>query len=166
MQNFSLPVSTALDSVRNVKENSRKSYVDTVQKIIRSDPFDGHKFYIFSFMKRVDDMAGVKKMYHQPRLTRPVPVPGSTLMRVDPKNPEEATIIWTLPNEESFGMYKVGMTFTDPFVFECIETFQKNPRKFMERDEWDLPEEKIREIYVTKLKREKREKTERSLPKV
>lgn len=165
MQNFSLSVKDAIDSVQFVKENSRQSYVDTIQSIIKSDPFDGHPFYIFSFIKRVDDYSGVKKMYHQPRLTRPEPVPGSTLMRVHPQDPGTATIIWTLPNEESFGMYKIGMTFTDPFVFECITTYQKNPKKFMERDEFDLSEEKIREIYKSKLLREKREKR-KPLPKV
>ena len=118
----------AFDSIQNVKENSEKGYCDMVQSIVKQKPFGDHKFYIFQFWKRIDDESGIKKMFHQPRLTKPEPVPGTTLLRVDPQDPETCTIIWTLPNENDFGLYKHGKMFSDPFVFECIEKYQSLER--------------------------------------
>ena len=104
------------------------------------------------FVKRVDDLSGIKKMYMQPRLTKPEPLPGTTLMHVDPKNPTYAKIIWTLPNENTFGLYKYGKMFSDPFVHECIEKYLTNPNLLMQKEDGDLPEETIREIYKSKAK--------------
>lgn len=149
MQRFCITTSHARDNIQFFRENSEKDYCDTIQKIIASDPFSGNDFYIFSFVKRVDDVSGVKKMYHQPRLTRPAPVPGTTLLRVKPSDPESATIIWTLPNQENFQLYKAGKMFADLFVWECIEKYEKDPEEMMRPDPKDLPDDKIREIYAS-----------------
>lgn len=155
MQNFVLPVMTVKDNVQYFKENSERDYVKCIQDLIKSKPFGDHVFYIFSFVKRVDDAAGIKKMYHQPRLTKPEPVPGTTLMKVNPKYPEEARIIWTLPHEENFNLYKLGKAFSDPFVYECIETYLRDPTEFMLREPDDLTDEQIKEIYEGKAKKAK-----------
>lgn len=147
MQNFYLSQGHIQDNTQFWKENSEKDYVNCIQNLIQSRPFGDHKFYIFSIVKRVDDESGIKKMYHQPRLTRPDPVPGTTLIKVDPNDPETATIIWTLPNEENFNFYKSGKLFADPFVHECIEKYRKNPRELITADPDDLSESQIREIY-------------------
>jgi hypothetical protein len=97
-------------------------------------------------------------MYHQPRLTKPEPVPGSTLLRVDPSNPENAEIIWTLPNQENFKLYEHGKMFADEFVHECVQLYLKNPRELMKKEEGDLPEAKIRELWIAYLKKLKRER--------
>ena len=86
-------------------------------------------------------------MYHQPRLTRPEPLPGTTLMKVDPKDPEMAIIIWTLPNRENFELYKHGKMFSDPFVNECIDKFLNNPKELCRQSKEDPSEEQIRDIY-------------------
>lgn len=150
MQKFYIDKYQVFDNVEYFKQNSEKDYVQTIQNIISSDPFGGHCFYIFSFVKRVDDVSGIKKMYHQPRLTKPDPLPGTTLLRVNPKYPEEATIIWTLPNEEEFNLYKYGKMFEDPFVFECIEKYLHNPQELTKYIPGDLSDEQIREIYKSK----------------
>jgi len=147
MQNFYLSGGAISDNTAFWKENSEKDYVQCIQNLIQSKPFGEHKFYIFSFVKRVDDTSGVKKMYHQPRLTRPDPLPGTTLMKVDPRDPGTATIVWTLPNQENFGLYSPGKMFADSFVQECIEKFMKDPRSMIQRDPDDLSEDKIRDIY-------------------
>ena len=147
MQEFFLTKSKVLDNTQFWKENSEADYCKTIQQIIKSDPFEGHKFYIFQFVKRVDDISGVKKWYHQPRLTKPDPLPGTTLLRVDPKDPDTVTIIWTLPNEENFGLYGTGKIFGDSFVYECIQKFLHNPRALMQPEEGDVPETKMRELY-------------------
>ncbi len=147
MQNFYLSQGHILDNTQFWKENSEKDYVNCIQNLIQSKPFGDHKFYIFTIVKRVDDDSGVKKMYHQPRLTRPEPVPGTTLIKVDPNDPETATIIWTLPNEENFGMYKEGKMFANSFVHECVEKYKRNAKDMAKPDPDDLSETEIREIY-------------------
>ncbi len=147
MQNFLLSKSQVMDNVQYFKENSEKGYCDMVQKIIESRPFGNHKFYIFQFVKRVNDDTGVKVMHHQPRLTKPEPVPGTTLLRCDPNDPGHVTIIWTLPNQENFNMYRLGKMFSDPFVHECVEKYLKNPKEMMKPEEGDLSEDKMREVY-------------------
>lgn len=155
---YYLTKNEALDSVQNFKENSEKDWVQCVQSLVQSNPFGDHKFYIFMFIKRVDDVSGIKKMYHQPRLTKPEPVPGSTLLRVDPKYPEDANIIWTLPNQENFTMYKEGKFFEDPFVHDCVQKFLHNPKELMKPEDGDLPEEKMKELWINYLRRLRTEK--------
>lgn len=140
----------ALDTVYNVKENLEEKYVSTIQGIIASRPFGNHKFYIFSFMKRVCDITGVKKLFHYARLTKPEPLPGTTLLRVDPNCPEEAYIVWSLPNDEAFNLYKVGRMFSDPFVHECIMKYLYNREELMKPEPGDLTDEQIRNVYKEK----------------
>lgn len=150
MQNFIITKNKIMDNVQFFKENSENDYVECIQSLIASKPFEEHKFYIFSFVKRVDDVAGIKKMYHQPRLTKPEPIPGSTLIRVDPKDPETALILWTLPNQENFNLYKYNKLFGDRFVDECVEKFKTNPMAMCEPEPDDLTEDQIRDIYECK----------------
>lgn len=86
-------------------------------------------------------------MYHQARLTRPEPLPGTTLMKVDPKDPLNAVIIWTLPNQENFSLYKYGKMFGDPIVYESVQKYLTNPRELIQRDPDDLNDEQIRQVY-------------------
>ncbi len=155
MTSIYLKNSDIFDSIQNFKENSETDWTRCVQELIRSKPFGDNKFYIFMFVKRVDDTSGIKKMFHQPRLTKPEPIPGTTLLRVDPRNPTDATIIWTLPNQENFALYKHGKMFADEFVNECVEKFLNNPKDLMKREEGDLSENEIREFYKAKAKNKK-----------
>ncbi len=159
MSNFSLSLNEALDSTQRWKENSEQDWVNTLQDLIQKKPFGDHKFYVFMFVKRVNDITGVKKMYMQPRLTKPDPVPGTTLMHVNPKYPEEATMIWTLPNENNFKLYQQGKQFADSFVHESIDKYLKNPKALMRREEGDLSENEIRDIYRAKAKGNSKTKT-------
>ena len=144
--------------------NSQDSYVETLNNTIKwgCQYFEGKPFYIFNFVKRVDDGSGVKKMYHQPRLTIPEPVGGTTLIRIDPKNPEQMKIVWTLPNRENFEMYRHQKAFADPFVFECIQQYKYRREEMLRAEIGDATEQEAREIYGRlreRLRREKAEKT-------
>lgn len=152
MQKFYLSKNDALDSTVHWKENSEADWVACLQDLIQKKPFGDHKFYVFMFVKRVDDLSGIKKMYMQPRLTKPEPLPGTTLMQVDPKDPGTAKMIWTIPNENTFGLYQSGKMFADQFVHECIEKYTKRPWELMKREEGELSENQIREIYKAKAK--------------
>lgn len=150
MQNFLLTKNQIFENVEFFKEGFDKDYCNTVQQIIKSKPFGNNRFYIFQFVKRVDDVSGVKKMYHYPRLTKPDPLPGTTLLKCNPENPDEVTIVWTLPNQETFGLYKQGKAFGDAFVWECIEKFQNNYTEMCTPDPDDLSDEQIRDYYQSK----------------
>ena len=80
-------------------------------------------------------------------------------MKVNPKYPEEAHIVWTLPNQENFALYKEGKMFADPLVNECIEKYLKDPRTLMLPEPgMDLPEKKMKELWISYLKRLKVDK--------
>jgi hypothetical protein len=158
MQNFTLSRDDIFQNIEFFKQNSEQDYCKTIRNIISSAPFGKRKFYIHSFVKRVDDTSGVKKMYHHPRLTKPEPLPGGTLMRVDPDDIDKVTILWTLPNHENFGLYKEGKMFSEPFVSECVKKFLENPNILMQKEEGDPSDHEIRNIYreiKEKLKRKK-----------
>jgi len=142
MQNFNMSVSKVNEFSEYLNETSGSAYMRVVRDLIRFDPFEGNKFYIFSFMKLKD-----RERFHQPRLTRPDPIPGGTLIKVDPRNPDKMTLCWTLPPEESFGLYKYKKAFADQFVFECINTYKKNPGQLSKPDADDLSDDACRELY-------------------
>jgi len=142
MQNFNLTIRKIQEFTEYLGETNGINFMKIVRDIIRLDPFSGHKFYIFSFIKLKD-----RQRYHQPRLTKPEPVPGSTLLRVDPKNPEEMKMCWTLPGQEAFGLYKHKKLFADQFVFECINTYLNEPKKLMKKEPDDVSEEDAKKLY-------------------
>jgi hypothetical protein len=147
MSNFSVTTNKIHENVNFFKENTEHGYVEMINKIIQSRPFGDVKFYIHSFVKRVDDATGVKKMIHHPRLTKPDPTPGASLIRVDPEMPGEMKVMWTIPNQETFGLYKYKKAFADKFVWECINTYKKNPAQLIQPEPDDLSEDQIKEIY-------------------
>jgi len=147
MQRFYLKKDQVWENTEFWKQNTEEDYVKCIQSLITSKPFGDHKFYIYSFVKRVNDNTGEKKMYHQPRLTRPEPLPGTSLLKVDPRSPDTAIIVWTLPNQENFGLYQRGKMFADEFVHECIQKFLNNPKEMCKPDSEDLNDNQIRDIY-------------------
>ena len=152
MQNLYLSKNEAQDTTYHWKENSEKDWVDCLQDLIQQKPFGDNRFYVFMFVKRVDDASGIKKMYMQPRLTKPEPLPGTTLLQVDPRNPGEAKMIWTLPAEMNSVIYQKGKMYADQFVYECIEKYTQRPWELMQKEEGELSENQIREIYKAKAK--------------
>ena len=151
MQNFYLNKNQIRENTDFWVQNSSDDWSRCIRDLITSRPFGDRKFYIFTIVKRVDDAAGIKKMIHQPRLTRPEPLHGTTLLKVDPDNPDEVLVVWTLPDEENISLYKFGKLFADEFVHSCIEKYLKRPKELMEPDPEDPNEEQMRQIYKEKL---------------
>jgi hypothetical protein len=158
MSNFSLNKNNIIENTDFWRENTEKGYVECIQNLIQSKPFGDLKFYIFSFVKRVDDNTGVKKMYHQARLTKPHPVPGCTLLRADPRDPSVVDLMWTIPNEETFGLYSFGKMFADEQISEWVKTFIKDPESMCRPEPDDLNENQIREVYIGIAKQKQKEK--------
>lgn len=142
MQNFDLTINKVKEFSEYLGETNGESYMKVIRDLIKFDPFSGHKFYIFSLIKLKD-----RQRFFQPRLTKPEPVPGGTLIRVDPKRPEEMELCWTLPSQEAFGLYKESKVFGDQFVYECIQTYLNYPKKLMRKDKDDVSEEEGRILY-------------------
>ena len=143
MQNFKLSISKVNDFKQDVLEHAGESYMQIVRDLITLRPFEDHGFYIFSIIKKENN-----ERFHHPRLTKPEPVPGGTLIWVDPKKPEEMEICWTLPPLENFPTASKGKAFGDQFVWECVQTYLKNPRKLMENEKV-ISKEKFIELYKT-----------------
>lgn len=142
MQNFDLTRNKIQEFTEFLGETNGKNFMQVVKELIQLDPFEGHKFYIFSFVKLKD-----RQRFHQPRLTKPEPIPGSTLVRVDPKNPDKMDMCWTLPGQEAFGLYKHKKLFADQYVHECIETYLNNPRQLMKKEKDDVSDEDAMRLY-------------------
>lgn len=147
MSNFSLSRNKIFENTEYWKQNTESNYVKCIQDMIASRPFGDNKFYIYSFVKRVDDGSGVKKMYHQPRLTKPFPTPGATLLRADPKDASVIDLMWTIPNEETFGLYSCGKMFADEQISAWVKTFIKDPDSMCRPEKDDLSDDQIREVY-------------------
>lgn len=141
MQNFITTNLNINDFKDNLNEKNGKNFMEIVRDLIKFDPFQGHKFYIFSIIKKEKN-----ERFTQPRLTKPYPVPGGTLIQVDPQNPDWMKTCWTLPDSQDFHLFKYKKVFGDRFVWECIYTYLKNPEQLMCPEDGDLPEEKMREL--------------------
>lgn len=127
---------------------TKDEIVNTYEDLASQKPFGDHKFYVYTILK--EDERG-KRLYHQPRLTRGQYVPGTTCVKINPVN-NEVELIWTLPNLEGINLYKKGKLFANEIVFDCIRDYLSGkpmPRK----DETDLTDEEIIEIYRSKSKR-------------
>ena len=149
MQNYKLTVNKIKDFSEHLSETNGKNFMQIIRDLIAFDPFNGNKFYIYSFIK-----LGQKTRYHQPRLTKPeLPVPGTTLLRVDPMYPDEMKMCWTLPPEESLNLCQKGKAFADEFVYECVQTYKTNAKQLVEPEGDELPDERCRELYKDLKKR-------------
>lgn len=112
------------------------SWPATMERILRDYRHEGKDFYIYTFFKwnhHVDPP--VYNVYHQPRQSWPDAFPGTVLRRVSP-SAGWSKIIWCLPHQEGFELYKQGKMFGDPVVDESI-------RKFMAGEFEKEPEEKF-----------------------
>lgn len=150
---FNAGCSSISEAIEPWKDNFSRDYCSMIQKIIWSDPFDGRKFYIHQVVKNMNSQQGLKKMIHHARLTKPEPTPGSTLLRADPRDPETVTILWTLPEEEAFGLFQQGKACADPFVYECIQKYLHDSKALMCKEEGDISDREIQEIYRNKRSR-------------
>lgn len=154
MQNFNMTLSKADEFKQDVLKYAGESYMQIVRDLISLRPFEDHGFYIFSFIKKQNN-----ERFHHPRLTKPEPIPGGTLIWVDPNKPEEMELCWTLPPRENFPTGAYGKAFGDQFVWECVQTYLKNPEKLMEGEK-PITKEKFIELYAGFTKRFKQFKEE------
>jgi hypothetical protein len=103
--------------------------------------------YIFAHPRTCED--GVtKKMYWQPRLTKPIPQTNSYLFRAISKS-DILEVFWLLPPQEMWMQYKRGNVTENQWVRWSIDQF-KNHRKTMSQPEKDdLSDNLAKQIYLS-----------------
>jgi len=100
--------------------------------------------YIFAHPRTADDGIN-KKMFWQPRLTKPEPQTNSYLFRVV-SHTDEIEVFWLLPPKEMWPQYKRGNLTEEDTVLWSINQFQFNRKKMAEPEHDDLKYEKVQEI--------------------
>lgn len=101
--------------------------------------------YIFAHPRTADD--GVtKKMYWQPRLTKPEAQTNSYLFRCE-SHTDTLEICWLLPPEEMWGQYKEGNVTEHEIVQWSILMFKVNKAHLEKRDPKDLEDKQAENIY-------------------
>lgn len=101
--------------------------------------------YLFAHPRTADD--GVtKKMFWQPRLTKPSAQTNSYLFRAI-SHTDKMEICWLLPATETWAQYKKGNVTEHEFVLWSIAQFMYHRNDLEKPFQDDLPEERVKQIY-------------------
>lgn len=95
--------------------------------------------YIFAHPRTLDDGA-TKKMFWQPRISKPLPQTNSYLFRIK-SNTQEVEICWMLPPRELWPQYKKGNVTENDLVNWSISMFETKREELAQPHPEDLPEE-------------------------
>lgn len=122
-----------------------KDIDDCCQDLINQKPFGNHPFYIFAHARTHEDGSN-KRLIWQPRLTKPKAQTNSMLFKAYPGS-DVVKIIWMIPERVLWSQYGKGKVTENELVSWSIEQFTTN-REFLERKEDDdLSDEVIDQIY-------------------
>lgn len=111
-----------------------------------------HYIYIFAH-PRTDDDGFTKKMYWQPRLTKPEAQENSYLFRAI-SHTDILEIMWIIPPEDLWKQYQRGNITEEPTILWSINMFRFNKKELEQPEYDDLRDDKIRAIYQS-LKQDK-----------
>lgn len=115
------------------------------QDLINKSPFGQHPFYIFAHT-RTDDDGVTKRLIWQPRLTKPKAQSNSMLFKAYPGT-DLIKVLWMLPAPELWGQYDKGLLTENKLVSESIHDFRYNRKKLEEKEDDDMSDEMINQIY-------------------
>lgn len=118
---------------------------DCCQDLINKRPFGDHPFYIFAHA-RTDDDGMTKRLIWQPRLTKPKAQTNSMLFKAYPGT-DIIKVIWMIPAREMWDQYKKGNVTESSVVCESIHNFQNNREKLEAKEDDDLDDATIDQIY-------------------
>jgi hypothetical protein len=103
--------------------------------------------YIYMFAHpRTEADGNTKKMFWQPRLTKPQAQTNSYLFRAISKS-DSIEICWMLPSRETWGQHKKGNIAENELVEWSINMFLNKKKELEEPHPDDLPEAKMKMIY-------------------
>lgn len=115
------------------------------QDLINQRPFGNHPFYIFAHARTEEDGA-TKRLIWQPRLTKPKAQSNSMLFKVYPGT-DIVKVIWMIPTRELWGQYRRGYLTENQLVAESIHDFQFNRKKLEQKEDDDMSDEEIDNVY-------------------
>lgn len=115
------------------------------QDLINKRPFGDHPFYIYAHSRTESDGA-TKRIIWQPRLTKPKAETNSMLFKAYPGK-EDVKVIWMIPAREMWEQYEYGKLTASKIITESIYDYKHNRKKLEQREEDDLSEEAIDQIY-------------------
>lgn len=101
--------------------------------------------YLFAHPRTCDDCV-TKKMFWQPRLTKPKAQTNSYLFRAI-SNTDIIEICWLLPPEEMWSQYQIGNVTEHQDVLWSIYQYLNNKEKLEAKGHEDLPENKANFIW-------------------
>lgn len=115
------------------------------QNLINKRPFGNHPFYIFAHA-RTDDDGFRKRLIWQPRLTKPKAQTNSMLFKAYPGS-DTIKVLWMIPARELWDQYIKGNMLENETVVESIHNFQFNRELMEAKEEDDLQDWQIDDIY-------------------
>jgi len=127
------------------------------QDLINQRPFGSHSFYIFVHSRTEDNDPSKKRMIWQPRLTKPKSQENSMLFKAYPRT-DTIKIIWIIPQKELWKQYQKGNITENKTICDSIHNFIFEKEKLDQKDDDDLSDEKIDEIYKELSKNAERQK--------
>ena len=104
--------------------------------------------YIYLFAHpRTDDDGVNKKLYWQPRITRPKAQTNSYLFRAA-SHSDVLMVCWLIPPKELWDQYKKGNVCESNIVLWSINQFQYNREELEAADPQDLPDDRVQKIWM------------------
>lgn len=137
----------AHERLQQLNQLNSLGITENLEMMIKADPFDGNKFYVFTHARRDDDGISTRLIW-QPRLTKPKMQTNSMLFKVNPKHPEEVTVIWIIPPREQWHLFEKGKLCENQTVIDSVYLFENERAKLEAKEPDDLDDATINKIYA------------------
>lgn len=138
------------DRLEHFKEDQNQTIFQGADECMKLNPLSlaiqekSPYVYLFAHPRTDDDYVN-KKLYWQPRLSKPKAQTNSYLFRAISKT-DSIEVIWLIPPRELWPQYQRGNVTEEPTILWSINRFLYN-RHEMEKDEPDdMPESKAQRI--------------------
>jgi len=136
-----------LDAHDRYQHFTKQSFniAECCQNLINQMPFGNVPFYIFAHT-RTDEDGVTKRLIWQPRLTKPIAETNSMLFKAYPGT-DVIKIIWMIPAREMWKQYELGNVTENKTVLDSIDMFENHRKRLEMKEDDDLSDDKINQIY-------------------
>lgn len=140
----------AHDRLLHLKQDQSLNIAQGAEDCLKKNPLSlalqekSHYIYIFAHPRTADDGVN-KRMYWQPRLSKPEAQENSYLFRAISKT-DNLEICWLIPPKTMWKQYRKGNVTEHEIVIWSIDQFIKNKKNLEMSDPNDLPEEQAKHI--------------------
>jgi hypothetical protein len=148
------------DRLEHFKEDQNQTIWTGADDCMRKNPLSlaiqekSPYLYIFAH-PRTDDDGVNKKLFWQPRLSKPKAQTNSYLFRAISKS-DSIEVIWLIPPRELWPQYQRGNVTEDPTILWSINRFLYNRFELEQPEHDDMPDSKAQRIMLS-IVNEKRE---------